>query len=160
MTPTRIAAVYARLKNFAAKGGVRVVELPCQEMYKLPVAQLCPFLGSLGIDWEAKVLYVDPSDLNAQVLGGMIHELGHLVAINEEPKRASELDFLGWESIVARKLRMFDVWETSMKDYSMSDGEEYGSLKPEERGAELARALEEGTQLKNLTKNHQPLFVR
>ena len=85
---------------------------------------------------------------------------GKSTHVRQSSLRASELDFLGWESIVARKLRMFDVWETSMKDYSMSDGEEYGSLKPEERGAELARALEEGTQLKNLTKNHQPLFVR
>lgn len=60
------------------------------------------------------------------------------------PLHASEWNFLGWESVVARKLRMWDVWTYSMADYSMSDGAPYGSLTPKEQANELTKARVEG----------------
>ena len=119
-------AVYG---EYTAKAGDSVFSLQPDAF------SLAPFtLGDLGILWDEKVIAyvratgVTPCDI--------IHEMGHIFAVKGVDD--SEVDFFGWEYMLARKLGLARAWVAQNGDYCIDDG---------------------GTSFKSLTKDGQRQFI-
>lgn len=73
-----------------------------------------PFTGwDLGVDYQNKVIYYSDFCMPSRaetVATGIIHEMGHVFACNQEPEYATdEFDFLGWEWAVAKKIGLTQI---------------------------------------------------
>lgn len=76
----------------------------------------------LAIDSIERAVYVHEKALSdMEVVGQLIHELGHLHALGGNVENSDEWAWLGWEFAVAREIRCLRVWEEGMYDYVMGD---------------------------------------
>jgi hypothetical protein len=94
---------YKRLKARLKTLGIKIVIKP-------ELDSNCPFSCDFDIDFERKLLlftgdfYKGNPTASKQILGGLIHEAGHIVASLQNPKDSEEFTFLGWEFALAIEL--------------------------------------------------------
>ncbi len=105
-----------------------------------------PFTSfDLAIDSLKREVFVrDTSIDDIEVVGALIHELGHLHALGGNVENSDEWAWLGWEFAVAREIRCVRAWDAGMYDYVMGDvtgagrtlmidGQSWGALEADER---------------------------
>ena len=120
-----------------------------------------PASEALAINWKRRYLYVSRQHLaDPAALGGMVHELGHLVATRQPPGNAWETDFLGWEWLVARKLGLRKAWGLWMLDYVMEHGDTYRYMTPAQRYRALRSAVRRGQEVGNIDRRGNPTRIR
>lgn len=73
--------------------------------------------GRLGLNYEKKqIIFV--GDIPA---ADIIHEMGHVFACKYEPYRSSEIDFFGWEYLLAKKFDIFEDWIKANNEYMICE---------------------------------------
>lgn len=105
-----------------------------------------PFTSfDLAVDSKVRQVYVRDNCLDdIELVGALIHELGHLHALGGNVENSDEWAWLGWEFAVAREIRCVRAWDEGMYDYVMGDvigggralmidGNSWGDLDAEER---------------------------
>jgi hypothetical protein len=119
--------------------------------------------GDLGILWaDKRIVYTS----RVEILGSeIIHEMGHVFADLHHPlsgEGPEEIDFLGWEILVARKVKIpLDSWFYNNRDYCVYMGEidELKDVEPSNR-KEFASHLVEISAKKGLVRREQPIAIR
>lgn len=89
--------------------------------------QPAPFSWKLGLDYAKKTLYFDGA-CDAESVGNLIHEAGHLVACEKSPEDSEEYEFLGWEIALALELDLLDDWAYGQQDYGVTTNEYEGGI--------------------------------
>lgn len=125
--------------EFAARLGIGYVEVATNaEWHDLLEDGLnpAPFDGSVGVDWDACLIYAREGVHWAHI----VHEAGHLVAVPQKPYGSDETEFLGWEVAVVKHLGLpMDEFKKTNEEYGVSwtstdGGEEFydtiGALPP------------------------------
>lgn len=118
--------------------------------------------ADLGVLWaEKRIVYTARVEVQATEI---IHEMGHVFADKSAPddnSESEEIDFLGWEIQVARKVRVpLDVWFQNNKDYIVDIyGGDLGDVEPKDREEVASRYVELSTQ-KGLLVNEKPIAIR
>jgi hypothetical protein len=71
----------------------------------------------MGIFWcGKKVIFSSP--IVTYYVAHVIHECAHIFATNAEPHDSSEIDFLGWEMIVAEQIGLpWPAWRAGNRGY-------------------------------------------
>lgn len=123
-----------KLTRYLHKQGVEVVryrlysdlKLACQNL-ELMVA---PFTACLAIHWEAREIHYYPVDAVPWPL--MLHEAGHILCSTDKPDDSEEIEFLGWELAVVKKLRLpMRHFQGSNREYGINhiarEGPTHGS---------------------------------
>lgn len=149
---------FKRLADHAESLGVAVVVLPpgLWQAYRnrYPDFGDAPFIDGLAISYKNKKLLVQDAvqvpHVVDDLLGGAIHELGHIVACRKEPDDSSDSDFLGWEYLTAVRLRLTREWHRSMRHYGTRNGDSFGYVPYETKLHELEQAIKEGRQYGNV----------
>ena len=158
--------VLQRLRTFASDLGVDIQIVPDGTW----AATVRPFhvdvsptgmRDFLAVDFEAWKVFVHKSAPRTPTLvGGLLHEIAHVVADNRTPERTMELDFLGWEYAAAKKLQILRHWKVWMHDYGLSNGDDFGDLAPQDQQVELRTAYLDAIERGLVTKKGAPLRVR
>ncbi len=120
---------YKRLKARLKGLGIKIVIKP-------ELDSNCPFSCDFDIDFEQKQLlftgdfYKGDPKASMMVLGGLIHEAGHIVASLKKPKDSEEFTFLGWEFALAIELDLLPELLDQHKSYmvDLEDMSEIGDL--------------------------------
>lgn len=147
---------FDRIRLFAERHGVTV-----SVVARVPAIHEAPFLHTVGLDWDALVLYVDDSaTADPGTIGAMIHEMGHLIATRTRPDFARELDFTAWEWFVAGRLRVLRAWMSHMSNYCIDTGNEFGELDRCGRLAFLRRMVERGRKAGNIGVDGRLVMLR
>lgn len=92
------------------------------------------------------------------LLGELIHELGHVLACSSPPEKSGELNFFGWEWVVACKFGVEDLWRESCKDYALNYSD-FGDLSRPEQDRVLLTARRAAVK-RGLIKAGEPVSVR
>jgi hypothetical protein len=128
---------YERLKARLKTLGIKLVIKP-------ELDSSCPFSCDFDIDYKRKRLlftgdlYKGDPEATMRVLGGLIHEAGHLVASLEKPRDSEEFNFLGWEFALAIELGLLPDL-LAQHEFYMVDLEDMSEIKDlnEDRLSEL-----------------------
>lgn len=145
---------WERVRVFAHRMGVHV-----RVVRRVPAES--PFTSHLGISWRDRVLYVRSSRLRDPLtVGGMIHELGHILATKVAPGPSEELDFVGWEWQAAKLCEVLPQWYRSMHPYGTDMCLNFGSLSRKDKLKFLRKHVKLGKELGNLSPSGRPLKVR
>ena len=119
---------------------------------------------NLALHYADKCVFINADFTNhPETVGGLIHELGHVLAMREVTNRQSgqETDFLGWEWLVAKETDCLPQWRESMRNYAINDdGIEFGILTAEEQEDCLQTALIDGRRYGNVSPEGKPVSVR
>lgn len=153
-----------KVLEFFAKLGVGYIETANRAEWQEWLEdglQTAPFDGSLGVNWELVQVYAysDPH------WSGLIHELGHLVAVPQPPYRCDETEFLGWEMAVVQHLGLpLEEFYQVNADYGIywptEDGDfadTIGALTPEQREAVQAYYIQRSKYLGCVTSEGVPV---
>ena len=167
---------WQRVRAFAEKHGVTFKPVYKESLFDLPECvgslSLAPFSDALGINWDKKVLYVLGRCLQrAQTVGNMIHELGHIIACKEPPRKSNEWNFFAWEICTARLLRVKEQWDDSSETYWVEVPKtdpvmpklpmgDYGQFSLKERRVIFKEALKAGKKYGNVTADGKPISIR
>lgn len=94
---------------------------------------VAPFDGSLMLELETLTVFLrldDEQHVTLKNLTGIIHEMGHAFAVDEDPNHADEFEFIGWEWALARKVGItFKEWCENNDEYAITeDGETIGDF--------------------------------
>lgn len=157
----------AALYSFARRHHVVVFEVALDRILDESLGvgvNYAPASNALAIHWQRKYLYVAQEhvrrSVNSETIGGIIHELGHLIASRRPPEDAQEVDFLGWEWLLARKLGLRRTWGVWMQDYVMTnDGNIYKFMAPSRRYKVLCQAVQRGYEVGNIARG-RPVGLR
>lgn len=109
---------------------------------------------SLGVSYKEKIIYAAPG-FNA---GSLIHEAGHVFATLKEPLWSNEVEFLGWEFVLARKVDLLEEWLDSMRDYSISS-REFGYM-PLDKQSDILEMYVEHARRTGLVVDDEPISLR
>lgn len=128
---------YKRLKTRLKSLGVKLIIKP--ELYPS-----CPFSCDFDIDYKRKRLlftgdlYNGDPEASMKVLGGLIHEAGHIVVSLQKPRDSDEFTFLGWEFALAIELDLLPEL-LKLHEFNMVDLENTLEIKDlnEDRLSEL-----------------------
>ena len=85
----------------------------------------CPFDHSADLDWENKVLRIEPDLWATECVELLIHEAGHALACALHPNsnpRPDEFLFFGWEFAVAVQCDAVEQWLHGHRDYGVGNG--------------------------------------
>lgn len=140
---------FARLAQWAKNHGVTVEVVSTLPAFTWPCDSAatglypCPFDDATIVLPQKKLECLDNCHL-----GSLIHELGHMLAVEETPDHAEEVRFLYWEYMLAKELDLYEVWDEDMASYYLDwqppeGGKRVGewcSLKEEQKPAYLAFA--------------------
>lgn len=151
-----------RLQELARSwgGSIALVE-------ELPVP-CAPFTSCMGVDYDKKEIYVEIDRLNRshrawEMLGGVIHEMGHVFACDQRPESSEEYDFLGWEWLVARQTGLLEQWEHSMSNYSIGNDEfsaDFDCLSPDQASDLIEERVARARELGLITDDESPRAIR
>jgi hypothetical protein len=73
----------------------------------------------LGLFWEEKKIILS-SPVSKHLTANVIHECAHIFATRTNPNDSNELEFLGWEMVVAKLIEMpLSVWGQSNRYYDL-----------------------------------------
>lgn len=126
--------------------------------------EYAPFNSNLAVHWNDKKVFAVYSRMRApSTVGGIIHELGHVLAVTERPKSSNEYLFVGWESLVSKLTDTRRHWLCQMGSYTMNFNEKWGNWSTfswAERHAWLKISIERGLRLGNIDGNYLPTAVR
>lgn len=82
--------------------------------------------GDLGIDWkERRILYTDRRHVPWPAF---THEMGHTFATLDDPGCANEVDFFGWEYVLAQRVGNLDEWIAGNRDYVVDCVDQNGDV--------------------------------
>jgi hypothetical protein len=119
--------------------------------------------ADLGVMWDEKrIVFTSRCEVHPV---GIIHEMGHVFADLHSPTfeaSGSEMDFLGWEVLVARKVRIsLDTWFEENKDYiiDIDDNSDLGAVPLKDRSKFAALFIDFSTKA-GLVKNGKPVTIR
>lgn len=131
---------------------------------KIPHDFEAPFDSRVGLDYDSKIVYyVRQGKLNDRVLSGIIHEMGHCFACLHSPgKTPSEIDFHGWEWIVAKSVGFTqDRFRIANSNYivAFEHAENMGELTRKELSEYLKERIEM-SQSFNLLDGNRLLALR
>jgi hypothetical protein len=112
------------------------VDLPCT-VGQSPVEKLH------AVDWDNRAVYVVIGHIK---LPNIIHELGHVFASPYHPgsSKCTEIPWLGWEFLLARRLHILREWYTDYANYGLGylfHSHDMGDLTPDERAMVLRKAV-------------------
>lgn len=140
---------FTRLAQWAKQYGVSVEVADTLPAFKWPCDSAATGLYPCPFD-EAAILLPQKKlvCLPCCHLGSLIHELGHMLAVQEMPDHAEEVSFLYWEYMLAKELDLYTVWNEDMANYYLDwqppgGGKRVGewcSLREEQKPAFLAFA--------------------
>lgn len=158
---------FARLRRKARNfgGDIRHVTEPEFRAMRIDSAPFTKW--SLGVHPRAKqVIFTDcckPSCVELFAIG-LIHEMGHVFATTRHPRNADEVDWLGWEMAMARKIGLTDVqFCRGHYDYVIltDDATELGeySSRPAARKRYFEQRIEVAKELGLIQRGH-PRSVR
>lgn len=85
----------------------------------VPPKHMAPFGDGAGMDWGRKHIFIT-SDVDHPTYA--IHELGHICTQQKNPeqlKGEDEVNFIGWEFLVAKRYGILKPWYESMEDYEI-----------------------------------------
>ena len=118
--------------------------------------QWAPFTSGLAINWARLIIVADPETPWPHIL----HEAGHLMATRDHPRECKEFEFLAWEYMAARKLRLpMAQWWEGNHDYGV-EGQDLGDL-PIGQRRKLMRELLAVAKKRSLLDEHgSPLMLR
>lgn len=118
-----------------------------------------PFAGyKLGVDWPKRHVL----SVRAPRWPDVIHELGHLFATKDDPIKADEYGFFGWEYrlavFIGGNLR---TWVKNNHHYMVNDGEfgDFGELPPKRREQLLLERVQAAQALGIVTAEGVPLAL-
>lgn len=150
-------APFERVLAFCVRRGVTV-----RLVDEMPMSIASPFNTSVGLLWDSLSLYIENDSLtDPETIGGTVHELGRLLATRDRPSRAIELNFVGWEWLVAHKLDIVQQWWVAMADYGTGPDGGFGNLSRSKQIEYLRLGLEEGKRYGNIRRcNGQPMYLR
>lgn len=129
-----------KLRAFCRRWGGDIVEISAQEyeqIFRGPDQRRflyndrrffdAPFCsGDLGVDWEEqRILYTDRRPIPWPAF---THEMGHLFGTLENPNQASEVDFFGWEYLLAQRVGNIDEWVGDNRDYVVDCVDQKGKV--------------------------------
>lgn len=117
-----------RLKYLAESWGGYLIEVTPSEFAELNAAdQLseAPFTSGIGVDFDTKTVYYTPSTS----ISSLIHEMGHVFASHARPEDSEELDFFGWEFVLAKTLGVEEEWLDDQVHYSVPSQGGYSSFR-------------------------------
>lgn len=117
-----------RLKQMAMSWGGSLVEVTPAKFRELETTdQLveAPYTSGVGVDFDAKAVYYTKGISVVTLL----HELGHAFASADRPEDASELDFFGWEFVLAKHLGLEEEWLDDQVNYSVPFQDGYSSFR-------------------------------
>ncbi len=131
-----------------------------------------PFTSyNMGIFWARKRIIVAPE----VKWPDLIHELGHTFASKEHPDLSEEFDFLGWEYLLAKKIRAsISAWGKNHSDYGLGKTEDlpisintkkyghwtdYGTLSHRDKQRLLQNRIDCARE-KGLVRGNEPLTIR
>lgn len=91
---------------------------------------LSPLNDDILIGWEDRSLWLHPGlKPEYDVLGAIIHELGHLCASATAPiLDKNEFAFLGWEWQLAKRLKLESAWLACVQEVGLGSGAETWGL--------------------------------
>ena len=164
---TSRSSPFGRLQSFARSLGGDIVLVSFSELQSHSLhadVSYAPFNGNLALDWHAKMVYVARERrYRPSVVGGIVHEMGHVFAMKEPWSAAYEFDFAGWENQVSKVCNVRRQWLVNMQDYHIKITDSFDSWKyftwPERRKW-IRAAIERGKGYGNLTKDGLPISVR
>jgi hypothetical protein len=164
-----VAAGIKKLQRFARRLGGDVVVITWDQLREMDTKPQSdeefsgsPFSISHGISWNKRIVYVAPDSGEdpREIIGGIIHELGHVLASKDPPNKAMEFEFFFWEYRVAERLGLQEAWEYSTHNYGVDgDGSEWGPLKPEERKKVLVEAKKDAMKA-GVIRRGLPVSIR
>lgn len=135
------------------------LNLVTRQTYKnLPLISESPVNNLHAVDWSNRAVYVVIGQID---LPNIIHELGHVFASQYSPnnRRCAEVPWLGWEFLLARKLRILREWRKSYGDYGLAYIYHYytiNELSHEERKLALRKAIQLSRK-RGLIKGNNPV---
>lgn len=168
-SPTSSDVLMQALQDWAAPHGARLVKMPKEAFPALEAKapqgyQDAPFTNLLGQNWaEKELFYHDPCQWPEA-----IHELGHMLACTDPPRRSDEWQFFGWEIAMVHHIGApLDHWIASNQDYAVGKEAppgcshlEVGSLNPVELHHMMAERLQCALTLGLLTDEGTPRAIR
>lgn len=151
-----MGAPFERVVRFAVRHGVTV-----RVVGDVPAEAQAPFLRTVGLSWPRFILYVERGqERGAETLGGMVHELGHLLGTTERPDAAHELRFAGWEWRAAHACGVQRQWLAHMYNYTTDEGDEFARLDTQGRRSFLRRMVVLGRKHGNVSPSGRPIALR
>lgn len=102
-----------------------------------------PFEKLHAVDWDNRAVYVVIGHIK---LPNIIHELGHVFASPHHPNssRCTEIPWLGWEFLLARRLNILREWYKDYANYGLGylfHGYDMDELTSDERALVLRKAV-------------------
>lgn len=118
---------------------------------------ICPFDDHLAINTECKILAIHPNNLIHPT--SIIHEMGHIFAVNVEPESAYESFFFGWEYCLAKKVDLSpkEFWRENIN--YMIDDNNLINFSKKQRYKFMASCIKIGNEY-GIIRKGQPISVR
>jgi len=116
--------------------------------------------NDLGVNYPKKTIYLAFKAIALEnVVGGIIHEAGHIFATKTPPDElVDESFFMGWEFVLARKVDLLDEWFRSMRDYMIS-GRDFGYENIDEQ-TDIIEEYVGRSRERGLIRGEEPIAVR
>ncbi len=161
---------FERLQLLVKQWGGKLIYTEDNDVFDALCVDGAPFDHNLGVDYDRKVIVAEKG-FN---LGGVIHEIAHVFAVNAETSRAAldsdEFDFFGWEFMLARKVDLVPEWVESNYNYSLPNdpfeyngkdfgGEDFGQLELEEQSDLIEERVDYARQI-GIVMDDEPISVR
>jgi hypothetical protein len=140
----------------AAQWGGRLQRVSEEEYWALTGISEAPFATTLGIDYQAGIVYYTAD----QQIGEIIHEMGHVFASDKPPNVSKEWTFFGWEWTVAKAAGCELEWIASSRNYSVPRGDEFGYITEGRQKRILRERYGHAKKIGLISQNGTPLCIR
>jgi hypothetical protein len=166
--PTPIVAVargriWERIRIFARQHRADVIPVHLTDLATRTLGtgvSYAPFNHNLALHWRKRLVYVAAERLNRPyTVGGIIHELGHILASRDSPSLSREIVFAGWEHQVSIITDCRHAWLKNMETYETTHGS-FTSLSQGEKRAWYRDMIICGKDYGNLDRHGLPVAVR
>jgi hypothetical protein len=115
--------------------------------------------GSHAIDLAARLVLVERAHVNP---GTVIHEMGHVFLEEGTPGTTYELDWLGWEIVLARRARCYRAWSAQNADYMLPSDESlwWKDLTALQRRQLITESIADAMDMGIVSSSGEPLCTR
>ena len=120
----------------------------------------CPFNFNFHIDYSAKCIRMRFDRIERDTVGALIHEAGHVIACNTEPRNSKEYPFLGWEFALALELNVLQDLLFEHADYGITDDDTIGMLSEDELSELIEERLDYARSIGIVDANDRALAIR